>query len=131
MKFILTILLFTICYGISAQNDAISIVYEKIYDINGEGILKRQLLLHSDGTFYYHTYRRINDISPEINLYGKGTWTSKKDLLIFSADEATDLDEKHSLNFNGSKARIFKNNSIRFLNSKIPWVKGMPLDRKK
>jgi len=129
MKLFLTIILFTLCHGLTAQNTT-TIVYEKTYDINGEGVLKRQLSLHSDGTFYYHTYRRINDRSPEINLYGKGTWTSKKDLLIFSADETTDLDEKHSLNFNGSKARIFKDSSIRFLNSKIPWVKGMPLEKK-
>jgi len=130
MKYLLTIFLFTVSMAISAQNNT-TIVYAKTYDINGEGILKRQLSIHSDGTFHFHSYRRINDRSPEINLYGKGAWTSKKDLYIFSADPNSDFDEKYTLDFDKSRARVFKDGSIRFLNSAVSWVKGMPLDRMK
>jgi len=131
MKIFLTILLFTLCHGISAQNDAITIVYEKIYEINGGGLHKRQLKLHSDGTFVFHSYRKIKAGSPDENSFAKGTWVTKNDLYIFSTEGNSDFDEKYTLDFDKSRARIFKDSSIRFLNSKISWVKGMPLDKKK
>ena len=130
MKYLLTTILCYISLGLSAQNESNIVVYEQIYSINGKGILKRQLSLYSDGTFLFHSYRRINDQSPEENKYGKGTWTSKNDLLLFTADEVLDIDKKYTLNFNQSKARIFKDSSIRFLSSKIPWGKGMKLSKK-
>ncbi|MEM7087263.1 MAG: hypothetical protein AAF489_13830 [Bacteroidota bacterium] len=131
MKFFLTLLLFPLCAVASAQNKATTLVYEKTYQINDGGLHKRQLSLHSDGTFVFHSYRKIKTDSPDENSYGKGTWASKKDLYIFSADRNSDFDEKYTLDFDKSRARIFKDGSIKFLNSAIFWVKGMPLDRKK
>ena len=131
MKYLLTIFLFTVSMAISAQNNTTTVVYEKTYEINGGGLHKRQLTLHSDGTFVFHSYRKIKTGSPDENEYAKGTWTSKKDLYIFSADRDSDFDAKYTLDFDKSRARIFKNGSIRFLNSVVPWVKGMPLDRMK
>jgi len=131
MKYLLTILLFMVPLVISAQNNATTVVYEKTYEINGGGLHKRTLTLHSDGTFVFHSYRKIKAGSPEENWYAKGTWVSKKDLYIFSADRDSDFDEKYTLDFDKSRARIFKDGSIKFLNSTISWVKGMPLDRMK
>lgn len=131
MKYFLTIFLFTVSMAISAQNNGTVVVYEKTYEINGGGLHKRQLTLHSDGTFVFHSYRKIKASSPEENSYAKGTWNSKKDLYIFSANSDTDFDDKFTLDFDKSRARVFKDGSIKFLNSSIFWVKGMPLDRVK
>jgi len=131
MKYFLTIFFFTVSLTISAQNNGTAVVYEKTYEINGGGLHKRQLTLHSDGTFIFHSYRKIKAGSPEENSYAKGSWASKKDLYIFSADPKSDFDEKYTLDFDKSRARVFKDGSIKFLNSAISWVKGMPLDRMK
>ena len=131
MKYLLTIFLFSVSMAISAQNNATTVVYEKTYEINGGGLHKRQLTLHSDGSFVFHSYRKIKAGSPEENSYAKGTWTSEKDLYIFSAHRESDFDEKYTLDFDKSRARVFKDGSIKFLNSTVPWVKGMPLDRMK
>lgn len=131
MKYLLTIFLFTVSMAMSAQNEATTVVYAKTYEINGGGLHKRQLTLYSDGTFVFHSYRRIKAGSPDENSYAKGTWASKKDLYIFSADPETDFDEKHTLDFDKSRARVFKDGSIKFLNANVSWVKGMPLDRMK
>jgi len=131
MKYFLTIFFFTVSLTISAQNNGTAVVYEKTYEINGGGLHKRQLTLHSDGTFIFHSYRKIKAGSPEENSYAKGSWASKKDLYIFSTDPKSDFDEKYTLDFDKSRARVFKDGSIKFLNSAISWVKGMPLDRMK
>ena len=131
MKYVLSFFLCSVFWASSAQNASTTIVYEKTYEINGGGLNKRQLILKSDGTFEFHRYRKIKADAPEENVYGKGVWTTKKDLYIFSAKPNIDVDEKYTLDFDTSKARVFKDGSIKFLNSKVSWVKGMPLDKVK
>ena len=111
------------------QNDTTKIVYEKIYDLKDGSFHKRTLTLYSNGNFLFHSYRRIKPDRADENHYAKGTWTEKKDLYLFSTNGITDIDEKHTLNFDKSRARVFKDGSLKFLNSEISWVKGMPLDR--
>ena len=112
-----------------AQNDTSAVVYQKIYDLKDGSLHKRTLTLYANGSFLFHSYRRVKADGKDENHYAKGSWSEQKDLYLFSTNVASDLDEKHTLNFDKSRARVFKDGSIKFLNSAISWVKGMPLDR--
>lgn len=100
--------------------------------------LKRILTLHADGTFEYYNYRYVEKGVPkETYLYGKGLWKIDKKIIVFSS-ESSDLDEKFTLDFNGTKARFISKSSrdksdrvietsIRIFESDIPWITGMTL----
>ncbi len=105
------------------------------------GIVIYKLSLNTNGTFLFHSYRKLDGgIPPEENEYAKGTWEADKKLIYFSVD-SSDLDDEYILNFNNSKAR-FKSKSprdksnrvvetsIRFYESEIPWLKGKELLKK-
>lgn len=95
--------------------------------------MKYNLFLNTDGTFIFHSYdQHDGGIPPEVDKYGKGTWTYEKRIIYFSANP-NHFDDKFTLNFKGSKARFDtksprdKSNkvvktSIRFLESEIPWI---------
>lgn len=102
-----------------------------------EGDLKEwKLSLNENGTFLFHFYSNVKFEIPNVkNIYGKGQWTIKNNLISFIADKQKDLDEKFTLNFNNSKARFIiksqKNKTdqiiktrIKFLESDIFWMKG-------
>ena len=90
---------------------------------------------NSDGTFLFHEYDKIDGGSPpERNKYAKGTWKADKKIIAFFAD-TSDFDEKHTLNFNTTKARFISKSprdtsdkdiktSIQFFQSEIPWITG-------
>ncbi|WP_445954961.1 hypothetical protein [Yeosuana sp.] len=74
-------------------------------------ILKWTLTLNNDGTFLYHFLRDLSAISKlnkEENFYGKGTWKVEKNLIFFSSDKETDLNEKYIYDFTNTKARWIK-----------------------
>lgn len=98
-----------------------------------------ELTLNQDRTFFFHYYSNIKQGNPpEVNKYGKGTWTEENKVISFFSDKQNDLDEKHTLDFTNSKARfIIKSprdktdqiikTRIRFLESDIFWIKGIEL----
>ena len=105
-------------------------------------LIEYTLSLKPNGTFLFHSYRKINDEAPEEHWYGKGKWAvEKKNQLFFYINKETDLDEKYTLNFSKTKARYVSvsprdisgssiKTSLIFYSSEIFWVKGMKLFKK-
>lgn len=134
MKQLLPFLFFLINFSLFSQ----SLEHAGTYELNlgkGEHIEKTKLTLNPNGTFLFHFYDyRKNGTTKDRTNYGRGTWTSKGELIFFTADE-NDISDSHRLDFNNSKARFDtksprdKSNrdiktSIRFYESEIFWVKG-------
>ncbi|WP_420601566.1 hypothetical protein [Flagellimonas sp.] len=81
----------------------------------GDHIEKYTLSLNEDGSFFFHSYKNVKrGIPPEVHKYGKGTWRAETKqrfsthtvLITFFADGNKDFDDKHTLDFNNSKARL-------------------------
>lgn len=138
-KSVLIAFILTINFSTHAQTttEEISGVYEVTYDATNALIIDK-LTLNADGTFDFHQYdKHDNGIPPERNLYGRGTWRADKKLIYFFADK-TDFDEKHTLDFNSTKARFITKpprdnsdreikTSIQFYDSEIFWITGRTL----
>lgn len=103
MKYLLSIVLILSSLILNAQ-DVVGVYQMKSNSNDFE--LTRTLTLNSEGTFEYYNYRRIeNGIPKETHTYGKGTWIQNKKVISFFT-EASDLDDKFTLDFNNSKARF-------------------------
>ena len=101
----------------------------------GKHIETNKLTLNPNGTFLFYFYdNRENGIPKERHKYGKGKWTSNKRLILLKVED-TDIDATHVLNLNNSKLRYDTKSSrdksskdiktsIRFITSKIFWLKG-------
>ncbi len=100
--------------------------------------LKRTLNLNSDGSFEYYNYRWVkNGIPQDTHTYGKGSWIKDKKVILFST-LATELNDKFTLDFSGTKARYISKSlrdksdrdiktALRFYESELFWVTGMKL----
>lgn len=138
-KLLLTALILSTPIFANAQTttEEFSGVYAVTYQTTNSLIVDT-LTLNTDGTFVFHEYdKHDNGLPPERNKYAKGTWRADKKLIYFFADK-TDFDEKHTLDFNSTKARFIdkslkdKSNrdikiSIRFYESDIFWITGRTL----
>ena len=136
MKKAFLLLLIIITSSTFSQNEKYVGNYSIHYDINDEGTLDYKLVLKKDGTYTFHSYRKINAKNPEENLYGKGTWNiEKNNVLYFYTNTENDLDEKHTLDFTNTKARYITKNPrdtsnkevkthLRIYDSEISWIKG-------
>lgn len=142
MKSIITLLLVTSAILPSSQTTPYSGEYaNKNKTENGE-VYEWHLSLKEDGTFLYHFYRDLNcNQCIEEHFYGKGTWKGSKKVITFYAKE-TDIDVNHTINFNKSKARVYKKTSknkskknhkqsIWFYASETPSIKGLQLYKEK
>ena len=101
--------------------------------------IEYRLNLNSDGTFGFHSYtNNQNGIPPIVHTYGKGTWNVDGKVVSFITNKEKDLDEKHTLDFNGSKARFVTKPSrdktdriiktkLKFFESEIFWIKGLDI----
>tara|TARA_B100000809_G_scaffold176743_1_gene174192 strand:+ start:7070 stop:7498 length:429 start_codon:yes stop_codon:yes gene_type:complete len=139
MKTIILLFLVVITTAVNSQTKEYTGTYKRDYDINGEGVNKYTLDLKPNGTFIFHNYRKISTKNPEENQYGKGTWKSEKNNVIyFYTNKETELDEKHTLNFTNTKARFITKSPrdksdkevkthLRFYDSEIFWIKGHQL----
>lgn len=134
MKYILSIFILLFSLSLYAQSkEHIGNYTLKLGE--GEHVEITKLTLNPNGTFLFHFYDyRENGIPKEGAKYGKGTWTSKGQLIFFEVKDS-DVDASHVLNFNNSKARFDtksprdKSNrdiktSIRFYESDIFWMTG-------
>ena len=119
MKQLFFMLAFFVCTQLFAQSGVYGINHDKK---NSDGtITKWTLTLNNDGTFQYHFLRDLSAISKpnkEENFYGKGTWKAEKNLVFFSSNKQTDLDEKYIYDFTNTKARWIKK-SPRDLSDKV------------
>ncbi|MFS4493881.1 hypothetical protein [Maribacter sp. 2308TA10-17] len=101
--------------------------------------IEYRLNLHSDGTFEFHSYVNSKKTMPPIvHKYGKGTWNLDDKVVTFVTSKERDLDEKHTLDFSGSKARFITKPSrdktkrviktrLKFFESEIFWIDGLEI----
>jgi hypothetical protein len=139
MKRLFTILLLVSNLMLFSQVDKAAGDYTLKLETNESDVLEYKLSLYQDGTFFFHYYSKIKQgIPPEKNKYGKGKWTIKDNMVSFFSDKQNDLDEKHTLDFNNSKARFVTKSprdktdqviktKLSFLESEIPWMKRIDL----
>ncbi|MET3026766.1 copper resistance protein NlpE N-terminal domain-containing protein [Flavobacterium sp. UW10123] len=110
MKLILTALLLILKLNLFAQSNQFSGDYTRSLSSENHK-LEYKLTLNQNGTFEFHSYSNIQGGTPqEVNKYGKGKWSAKDNLITFSSDKKTDLDEKYTLDFSNSTARFVTKN---------------------
>jgi hypothetical protein len=139
MKKLFLLLILTIGFSLSAQTEN----YAGTYILHLEGkdgnILDYKLQLNQDNTFIFVSFQKLLDTRGEHDKYnyGKGTWKVENKIIKFTT-EKTDLDEKHTLNFSGSTARLIKKSlrdtsekvvptSLQFYKSEIFWIANLKL----
>jgi hypothetical protein len=139
MKILITTLIFIFNGSLFAQSNQIIGDYTLITGQEKTRVLKYKLTLNQDGTFLFHSYTKDEQgIPPEVNKYGKGKWKAEKNTVLFFADKENDIDEKHDLDFNGSKARFISKSprdktdrivetSLQFFESKIFWIERLKI----
>ena len=139
MKKIFLLLILTIGFSLSAQTEN----YAGNYILHLEGkdgnILDYKLQLNQDNTFMFVSFQKLLDTRGEHDKYnyGKGTWKVENKIIKFTT-EKMDLDEKHTLNFSGSTARLIKKSprdtsekvvptTLQFYKSEIFWIANLKL----
>ncbi|PKP18078.1 MAG: hypothetical protein CVU07_02715 [Bacteroidetes bacterium HGW-Bacteroidetes-23] len=139
MKQFLLLLITSFSLSLSAQNEEYAGNYFLFNETEKGEILDYKLDLNSDGTFQFTSYRK--DISKnEYHHYSKGTWTVSNKVIHFTT-ENIDLEDKKSLNFSGTTARVFKKSPrdksdvikptfLQFYKSKIPWIENLKISKK-
>ncbi|WP_418602946.1 hypothetical protein [Hwangdonia sp.] len=102
-------------------------------------IIEYKLVLNQNGIFLFHSYSNNKQgIPSEVNKYGKGKWKVEKNVVSFFTDKENDIDEKHTLDFNGSKARFISKSprdktdrivetNLQFFESKIFWIERLKI----
>ena len=139
MKKLFLLLLLTIGFSVSAQTEDYTGTYILHLDGKDGSILDYTLHLNTDNTFQFTSFQKLIDIRGEDDKYnyGKGTWRVENKIIKFTT-EATDLDEKHTMNFSGSTARLIKKSprdtskkvvptSLQFYKSEIFWIANLKL----
>lgn len=139
MKLILAIIIFIFNLTLAAQSNNIAGDYARSLSEEGKHIIEYKLTLNQDGTFLFHSYTKMQGgTPPEVNIYGKGKWSVKDNIISFSANKKEDFDEKYTLDFNTSKARFVTKNprdksdkvvktKLMFLESGIFWMKKIDI----
>ena len=138
MKNIFLILLIS-CFNLAAQTEDYAGTYSLHIDGKDGNILDYKLHLNSDNTFQFNSFQKLVAIRGEQNKYhyGKGTWIVENKIIKFKT-ETTDLDEKFTMNFSGSTARLFKKSprdtsdkvfptTLQFYKSDIFWIANLKL----
>ncbi|MDQ6531799.1 copper resistance protein NlpE N-terminal domain-containing protein [Flavobacterium sp. LHD-85] len=138
MKLILAALLLILKLNLFAQSNQFAGDYTR--SLSDEiHKLEYKLTLNPDGTFEFHSYSNIQGGTPqEVNKYGKGKWSAKDNLITFSSDKKTDLDQKYTLDFSHSTARFVTKNprdksdkivktKLQFLESEIFWMRRIDI----
>lgn len=139
MKLLITALLLISNLTLSAQSNLLTGNYSRSLTDGEKHLIEYNLILNQDGTFEFHSYSKIQGgIPPESNQYGKGKWTSKDNIITFSADKKEDFNEKYTLDFNNSTARFITKNprdksnkvvktKLQFLGSDIQWMRKIDI----
>lgn len=135
--FLLSIVLLTpLC--LVAQNSEFVGNYEFYKGNDDTFFLKDQLTLNADGTFVLISESYIEErMERHRKELGKGTWSSNKKLIVLTSD-ATDINDKYTLNLSNTKLRYITKSprdqsdrdiktSVRVIASDIFWLKGRTL----
>jgi len=138
MKNLFLFLLIT-CFNLAAQTEDYAGTYSIHIDGKDGNILDYKLHLNTDNTFEFISYQKLVDVRGEQHKYqyGKGTWKVENKIIKFTT-QATDLDEKHTMNFSGSTARLIKKSPrdtsdkvvptvLQFYKSDIFWIANLKL----
>ncbi|WP_343707901.1 copper resistance protein NlpE N-terminal domain-containing protein [Flavobacterium sp.] len=138
MRLLITVLLFLLKLNLSAQSNQFVGDYTRSLSSENHKI-EYKLTLNPDGTFEFYSYSYLQDGTPqESNKYGKGKWSEKNNLITFSSDKKTDLDQKYTLDFTNSTARFIVKNprdksdkivktKLQFLESEIFWMRRIDI----
>ena len=139
MKKLFLLLIITIGFSLSAQTENYAGTYVLHIDGKDGSILDYTLHLNTDNTFQFTSFQKLLDTRGEHDKYsyGKGTWKVENKIIKFTT-EKMDLDEKHTLNFSGSTARLIKKSprdtsekvvptSLQFYKSEIFWIANLKL----
>jgi len=139
MKKIFLLLVLTIGFSLSAQTENYAGTYILHLEGKDASILDYTLHLNTDNTFQFTSFQKLLDTRGEHDKYnyGKGTWKVENKIIKFTT-EKMDLDEKHTLNFSGSTARLIKKSprdtsekvvptSLQFYKSEIFWIANLKL----
>ena len=135
MKKLFLLLVLTIGFSLLAQTEDYHGTYFFYVKANKGEIIDYKLQLNADQTFLFTSY--VNNNTNEYYKNGKGTWKVENKIIKFTT-EATDLDEKHTMNFSGSTARLIKKSprdtfekvvptSLQFYKSEIFWIANLKL----
>jgi hypothetical protein len=139
MKAIFTILILFSNLILFSQSDEVVGDYKLTLETVENDLLEYKMTLSQDGTFFFHYYSNIKQGNPpEVNKYGKGTWTVENKVISFFCDKQKDFNEKYTLNLTNSKARfVVKSHRdktdqiiktrLKFLQSEIFWMKGIDM----
>lgn len=139
MKTIFTVLILISNWAVFSQTQDVAGSYQLTLETKEKGLFEYELVVHQDGTFFFHYHSNIEQgMPPESDKYGKGSWTVKNNVITLSSDRQKDLDEKHTLNFTNTKARFITKSPrdktdrivkphLKFLESEIFWIKGIDL----
>lgn len=142
MKLIITTLVLIFNLTLFSQSNQMIGDYTRTLGQEETHLIKYKLTLNQDGTFLFHSYsNNKKGIPPEVNKYGKGKWKAEKSIILFFTDKENDIDEKHSLDFNGSKARFVSKSprdktdrivetSLQFFESTIFWIERLRILKK-
>jgi len=136
----LVLLIFTaLSLNLSAQKKDYTGTYVLHIDGKDGSLLDYTLHLNTDNKFQFTSFQKLIDIRGEHDKYnyGKGTWKVENKIIKFTT-EANDLDEKHTINFSGSTARLIKKSprhtsekvvptSLQFYKSEIFWIANLKL----
>lgn len=139
MKQLLLLLIASFSLSLSAQNEENAGTYFLFNEtVKGE-ILDYKLELSNNGTFQFTSYRK--DISKnEYHHHSKGTWTVSNKVIHFTSENSA-LEDKKSLNFSGTTARVFKKSPrnksaevkptfLQFYKSKVFWIENLKILKK-
>ena len=138
MKFLISFILLLSSIITNAQDVAGVYQLKSSSKDSNDFELRRTLTLNADGTFEYYNYRYVEmGIPKETHKYGKGTWNQDKNIISFST-KTSELDDKFTLDFSGTKARFISKSprdksdriiktALSFYESEISWITGMKL----
>jgi hypothetical protein len=139
MKSFILLIFTTLFFNLSTQTEDYKGTYVLHIDGKDGSILDYTLHLNTNNTFQFTSFQKLIDIRGEHDKYnyGKGTWKVDNKIIKFNT-EANDLDEKHTMNFSGSTARLIKKSlrdtsdklvptALQFYKSEIFWIANLKL----
>jgi len=138
MKQLLLFVITSLSLSLNAQIEDYQGRYLFLNEQEKGDVMKYELQINSDQTFTFHFYRNIIcSVCKEENKHGKGTWKVENKIIYFTT-HLSDLDEKHTLDFTGTTARMIKKSprdlsdkivpvAIQFYKSNIPWIEKWKL----
>lgn len=140
MKNLIVSILLVVPFLISAQAETYADLYNQVINTDDGVSILYSMELKKDGTFTFRFLRQLSNSQPRENKYAKGTWSIGSNNVLEFKTDASEIDEKYTLNLNDTKARYISKSSrnlskgefptyLQFYESSISWVNSMELVR--